>query len=547
MTDSARGQRELVFCHSCKHEWYRDEHGLQCPRCESEAVEIVSPGEFLLPPRPPFHEWPNIRNWGDITDYNQIDPNSDPRIAHDDAPEPVSPLLQPFHHNPHGEDALPHNPLHTHNPWEDEAPDPDDGDIDHVQYTGPGGMRVTRISVRSGPGRRVGRPADPFDDLFNNLLTNPFSSYPRSPLQEGPHRQGVFTSSFHTTHRLHPRDTENPQTHVHDFPTDDLTGILQSLVRNLHGSMDPHNPTAGGGPNALGGLTPLAILTQMLNPANAQAGDAVYTQEALDRVISQLMEQHSTSSAPGPASPTAIAALPKIQLKKDQLDSNGKAECSICMDTLEIGAEVTELPCKHWFHGECVGAWLREHDTCPQCRRGIMPKEGDGRSPRTPGQIPRNMQPPWGGGLFGGGLGRRDSGGGNTSPGPSGAGVGAESGPESGNRGLGGSFWASDPPGSWPGSSPHTPHTPRGGWTGDSGNGSRYNPFRVPESPTAGPSSSSRPQNSSRRTSGHSSQSQGHGQSGRDREGRNSEGRTGSGSGGGILGWMGRRMGGGSH
>lgn len=34
--------REVVYCHACENEWYHDEHGLECPRCESEATEIVS-------------------------------------------------------------------------------------------------------------------------------------------------------------------------------------------------------------------------------------------------------------------------------------------------------------------------------------------------------------------------------------------------------------------------------------------------------------------------------------------------------------------------
>lgn len=35
--------REMVYCHACSAEWYRDEHGLACPRptCGSDAVEIV--------------------------------------------------------------------------------------------------------------------------------------------------------------------------------------------------------------------------------------------------------------------------------------------------------------------------------------------------------------------------------------------------------------------------------------------------------------------------------------------------------------------------
>ena len=132
----------------------------------------------------------------------------------------------------------------------------------------------------------------------------------------------------------------------------------------------------------------------MLDPTNAQHGDAVYSQEALDRVITQLMEQHRGSTAPGPASASAIAALPKVPVNKSMLDDEGKAECSVCMDRVEVGDEVTMLPCKHWFHGECVGAWLSEHDTCPHCRQSITPKEGNREEPRSPNQAPLHS-PSW--------------------------------------------------------------------------------------------------------------------------------------------------------
>lgn len=165
--------------------------------------------------------------------------------------------------------------------------------------------------------------------------------------------------------------------------------LLGNLLQGLHG-IGGH-----GGPGADDPMNPFTLLTTMMNPANATHGDAVYTQEALDRVISQLMEQHSGTSAPGPAPAAAINALPKKPVDKTMMGSDGKAECSVCMDNVEIGDEVTVLPCNHWFHGACVGAWLNEHDTCPHCRQGITPKEGAADVPRTSGQPPRHSQTPF--------------------------------------------------------------------------------------------------------------------------------------------------------
>jgi E3 ubiquitin-protein ligase RNF115/126 len=116
-----------------------------------------------------------------------------------------------------------------------------------------------------------------------------------------------------------------------------------------------------------------AIFASLFNPG--VAGDAVYTQEALDRVISQLMEQHTGGNAPGPAPEEAIAALPKKKVDRSMLDNKDEGDCSVCMDSVSVGSEVTNLPCGHWFHEHCVSMWLREHNTCPICRKGITPSE----------------------------------------------------------------------------------------------------------------------------------------------------------------------------
>lgn len=216
---------------------------------------------------------------------------------------------------------------------------------------------------------------------------------PTSPLQEGQARQGFpVGGSMPATPRLTPRDANDPQPNA--FPVDNLQGLLGTLIRGLQ---DVHG--GAGERNGAPGFPPLHLFTQFLNPANAQHGDAVYTEEALDRLISQFMEAQNGQNAPGPASEAAIAALPKKKADESIIGAEGKAECSVCMDNVSLGDEVTVLPCSHWFHGECVGAWLKEHDTCPHCRQGIMPKDADDHPnsanlPRQPEQEPRNSQPP---------------------------------------------------------------------------------------------------------------------------------------------------------
>jgi E3 ubiquitin-protein ligase RNF115/126 len=161
---------------------------------------------------------------------------------------------------------------------------------------------------------------------------------------------------------------------------------IARMLGNIFGQIGPP-PGEGreGGMGAPPGLQ--GLFASLLNPANARHGDAVYTQEALDQIISNLMEQHPTSNAPGPASPSAIQALPKKNLNEELLGPEGKGECSVCMDDVHIGDEVVMLPCSHWFHETCASAWLSEHNTCPICRKGIdgdSPPNASRRSSRTP-------------------------------------------------------------------------------------------------------------------------------------------------------------------
>jgi len=142
---------------------------------------------------------------------------------------------------------------------------------------------------------------------------------------------------------------------------------------------DPNDPnragSPGGGPQQRGGVFAASlhdILAALLNPAAAGPhGDAVYSQEALDRIITTLMESNPQSNAAPPASSAAIESLEHKKIDEEMLGPEGKAECTICIDSMHKGDEVLVLPCKHWFHGECVIMWLKEHNTCPICRTPI--------------------------------------------------------------------------------------------------------------------------------------------------------------------------------
>lgn len=146
----------------------------------------------------------------------------------------------------------------------------------------------------------------------------------------------------------------------------------------------PHDQQQGGPPPFLRGLQELI---GFLNPAHAIAGDAVYSQEALDRIISNLMETNPQSNAAPPASEDALNKLERRPVDKDMLEGESKVECPICIDDMKEGDISVFLPCKHFFHQDCVVLWLKEHNTCPICRSAIE------KNPQAPNVNPQDGQP----------------------------------------------------------------------------------------------------------------------------------------------------------
>ena len=483
MDSTTSQQREIVFCHQCENEWYKDEHGLICPNCESDIVEIV---ENI----PPEEDIPSASD--DHFDYDDDDDN---------------------------------------------IPDPDVDDIEGLQWeqTGPGRYRIRGRYTTDVPLGPDGQPQLPpqgqgqgqggFISVMGSMLqgmlgqaqaqemqratgfvmppqNQPQAGYqqtPSSPQQQQQtawqeasqpnpefgspppprpasapgfaepsrattnngtfvrHGQGqgwsytIATSTGGSNNlnqipNLFPRNANAPQP-FHPQP-DHIEHMLSQIFGNIgavpgRGGMQPQQPDGnqqqphpfhggnaffGGGPFIIGGPNGqmhtgggpsgtaasngnafdnfLNFLGGGMMPGNARPGDGVYTQEALDRIITQLMEQHQSGNAPGPASEAAIKSLPtKTICEADLSDPSGKAECTICMDETPLGTQVTVLPCGHWFHGECIRLWLGEHDTCPHCRQGIMPKpnssaasdatagpqaQAQAETARSPGQQPLN-------------------------------------------------------------------------------------------------------------------------------------------------------------
>ena len=153
--------------------------------------------------------------------------------------------------------------MNNHNPWGNEVPDPDEGDIEHVEWTGAGGIHFSRVQYR-GTAQfppRTGANSDPFAPIFQTMsqliggqhqFTNPqqprpggglgnrassAASSPRavdrmnqgggsvSPLQEGPSMQGLGgRNTYTTTARMFPQTNRDQQQPAQVMQLDDLHG-----------------------------------------------------------------------------------------------------------------------------------------------------------------------------------------------------------------------------------------------------------------------------------------------------------------------------------
>ena len=52
-------------------------------------------------------------------------------------------------------------------------------------------------------------------------------------------------------------------------------------------------------------------------------------------------------------------------IKEDKLSDN---KCIICQEDYKIGDNYIKLPCKHFFHDNCIKSWIKTKTICPICK-----------------------------------------------------------------------------------------------------------------------------------------------------------------------------------
>ncbi|KAM7510207.1 hypothetical protein LguiB_009082 [Lonicera macranthoides] len=99
---------------------------------------------------------------------------------------------------------------------------------------------------------------------------------------------------------------------------------------------------------------------------NGENDDYVYDTN-YDALFGHFLESENALKANPPAAKTVVENLPLVMLTKEKLGKNSVV-CAVCKDDILVEETVTQLPCCHYYHGDCILPWLRLRNTCPVCR-----------------------------------------------------------------------------------------------------------------------------------------------------------------------------------
>ena len=95
----------------------------------------------------------------------------------------------------------------------------------------------------------------------------------------------------------------------------------------------------------------------------------------IQELLNHLMENDPNRHGAPPASATVVENLPLLTITDDHVTR--KDECSVCRDVFTVGAQVKEMPCKHLFCPSCIEPWLKDHNSCPNCRNELPTDDVD--------------------------------------------------------------------------------------------------------------------------------------------------------------------------
>ena len=103
-----------------------------------------------------------------------------------------------------------------------------------------------------------------------------------------------------------------------------------------------------------------------------------YENDEIENILNYVMNNDENKYGSPPAAKSEINKLKKYVLSEESLNKFGcENSCSVCKEDFVIGNKMMDLPCKHYFHEECLMPWLNQHDSCPICRYELKTDDPD--------------------------------------------------------------------------------------------------------------------------------------------------------------------------
>ena len=224
-----------------------------------------------------------------------------------------------------------------------------------ISITFGGGDGNTRTITRTTNGDE---PLPNIMELFNSL--NGMGALSQQPNQSQQPQQGAQQQQQQGDNQ--PQPNVPPQ--MQQDPIFQIFDMLNNAHQRQHNNM-PNNFFRIGFGNR--GMFDFSHFMQHIGqPFNGMTwGDYVFS-DNLDDIITRMMNAMQGQGGTPPASETVIS-----RLKTRKATASDCKDCAVCQDQIKEEEDVTELPCGHIYHKDCVVPWLQRHANCPICRSEI--------------------------------------------------------------------------------------------------------------------------------------------------------------------------------
>ncbi|KAI3944486.1 hypothetical protein MKW92_044970 [Papaver armeniacum] len=93
--------------------------------------------------------------------------------------------------------------------------------------------------------------------------------------------------------------------------------------------------------------------------------------DLVDDIVTGSIEGDNVRSIP--ASKSFIDGMKKEEYRHNNGDGKDSSCCAVCLEWIIDGSKISNMPCSHMFHYDCLITWLHERNSCPVCRHLVDP------------------------------------------------------------------------------------------------------------------------------------------------------------------------------